>query len=200
MKKFIAAFALVLVIGPLGGSAAPPNQLDVTPAHTVKTRASLITPEVLAEIAAPIEPSVKSSKEVSIKNVKSIEDVRSWVYQTCPTVKIATIPGKASYYLPKNSAIAVGSETEAKWLPFVIAHELSHHYQWIVNGGDLTSWNAGMRSQEGLPPELEVQADYMAFEITGSRSDIANYAKDTATPLQRSEALRVLNLGKTSGC
>lgn len=200
MKKFLATFALVLAIVPLGGSSAPPIKLTPTPSPMVKTRASLITPEVLAEIAAPVLPSVKSAGKISVENIKTVDDVRSWVYQTCPAVRIATIPGKASYYLPQNSAIAVGSETEAKWLSFVIAHEMSHHYQWVENNGDLSKWNTGMRSQEGLPPELEVQADYMAVEITGSRSDIANYAKEPATQSEREKALHTINVGKSFGC
>ena len=199
MKKFLTTFALILAIAPLGGSAAPPDSLTEAP-RPVKTRASFITPEVLAEIAAPVTQNVKSAEKVSIENVKTVDDVRSWVYQNCPAVKIATIPGKASFYLPKNSAIAVGSETETEYLSFVIAHEISHHYQWVVNGGDLATWNSGMRSQEGLPPELEVQADYMAFEITGSHPEIANYAKEGPTSIERQEALRVLNLGKSAGC
>jgi hypothetical protein len=199
LKKFLATFALVLAIAPLSGST-PKSDLTTTQTPAVKTRASLITPEVLAEIAAPVSERVKSAEHVNVENVKTVDDVRSWVYQNCPAVKIATIPGKASYYLPKNSAIAVGSETEAKWLSFVIAHEISHHYQWTVNDGDLTTWNAGLRSQEGLPPVLEVQADHMAFEITGNRSDISNYAKQSATLFEREEALRVLILGKSLGC
>jgi hypothetical protein len=200
LKKFLTTLALALVIAPLSGSAAPASNLTVAPTPAVKTRASFITPEVLAEIAAPIAANVKSAGPMSVENVKTVDDVRAWVYQTCPAVKIATIPGKASFYLPKNSAIAVGSETEAEWMSFVIAHELSHHYQWIKNNGDLAAWNEGLRSQEGLPPALEVQADHMAFEITGSLSDIANYAKEPATSIQRQEALRVLNFGKSVGC
>lgn len=188
----------MLVIAPLSGSVAP--QIHPAVPAVVKTRASLITPEVLAEIAAPVSPSVKSSEKLSIKNVKTISDVKSWVYQNCPAVKIATIPGKASFYLPQNSAIAVGSETEAKYMSFVIAHEMSHHYQWVVNGGDLTRWNTGMRPQEGMPPSLEVQADFMAFETLGSQPAIANYAKEPANQLEREEALRVLSLGKSVGC
>lgn len=199
MKKLLTTFALILAIAPLGGSAAPPN----SPAETtrpVKTRASFITPEVLAEIALPVTQNIKSAEKVSIENVKTVDDVRSWVYQNCSAVKIATIPGKASFYLPKNSAIAVGSETEVEYLPFVIAHEISHHYQWIENNDDLATWNSGMRSQEGLPPALEVQADHMAFEITGSPSEIANYAKEQPTSTERQEALRVINFGKSAGC
>jgi hypothetical protein len=197
---FFTTLALALVIAPLSGSTAPQSELTVAPTPAVKTRASLITPEVLAEIAAPIAPNVKSAEPMRIENVKNVDDVRAWIYQTCPAVKIATIPGKASFYLPKNSAIAVGSETEAEWISFVIAHELSHHYQWIENNGDLVAWNEGLRSQEGFPPELEVQADHMAFEITGSLSDIANYAKEPATTTEKQEALRVLNLGTSIGC
>lgn len=198
MKKFLAIIALVAAVMPLSGSSTPDTNLDA-PAPAVKTRSSIITPEVIAEIAAPVSQNVKSSAPVSIENVKTVDDVRSWVYQNCPAVKIATIPGKASFYLPKNSAIAVGSETETEYLSFVIAHEISHHYQWIYNGGNLAAWNEGLRSQNGLPPALEVQADYMAFEIVGPNA-IANYAKEPASDEQREEALRIFNFGKSTGC
>lgn len=184
----------------MSGSSAPASNLAIIPTPPVKTRASLITPEVLAEIASPITQRVKSAQKISIENVETVDDVRSWIYQNCPAVKIATIPGKASFYLPKNSAIAVGSETESEYMSFVIAHELSHHYQWTVNGGDLAAWNTGLRSQEGLPPTLEVQADYMAFEMTGTHPDIANYAKQPAIPSEKEEALRVISFGKLTGC
>lgn len=183
----------------MSSSTAPIDASSVLK-PTVKTRASLITPEALAEIAAPIAPSVKSAGKISIEKVKTVDDARVWIYQTCPAVKVATIPGKASFYLPKNSAIAVGADTEAKYLPFVIAHEMSHHYQWVANGGDLAVWNEGMRPQEGLPPRLEVQADYMAAEVIGSLPAIANYAKAPATSTELKDATSVSNFGKSHGC
>lgn len=200
MKKFLAVFVLTLIIAPLSGSSAPQTDLSHPLRPAVKTRASIITPEVLKEIAAPVHQNVITAKEISIENVKTVDDVRSWVYQNCPAVKIATVPGKASFYLPENSAIAVGSETETEYLSFVIAHEISHHYQWIVNQGGLPAWNSGLRSNEGMPPTLEVQADYMAFEIIGSRPQIANYAKELPSSFEKEEAHRVLSLGKSIGC
>lgn len=200
MKKFLTIVALTLAVIPLGSSSAPSNSHSVATNPAVKTRASLITPEVLAEIAAPVSPNVQAAAKISIENVKTVDDARVWIYQTCPAVKVAMIPGKASFYLPKNSAIAVGSETEGKYLPFVIAHEMSHHYQWVENGGDLAIWNEGMRPQESLPPKLEVQADYMAAEVIGSLPAIANYAKQPANPEELKEAIRVSNFGKSKGC
>lgn len=196
MKKFLALLALILVIVPMSGSVSPKS--ISTP--VVKTRASLITPEALAQFKQPVSDKVKSAAPILISNVRTIDDARAWIYQTCPAVHVATIPGKASFYVPQNSAIAIGSDTEEEYLSFVIAHEMSHHYQWIFNNGDLTVWNKGMRSEEGLPPTLEVQADYMASEVLGSLPAIANYAKSPATQDENKEALTVLNFGKSHGC
>lgn len=199
LKKLISTFALTLaVITTMSSSAAPRVEPPIVK-PVVQSRASLITPDVLAQIDAPISQTVKSADPIQVQDVKTIDDVRDWVYQTCPAVKIATIPGKASYYLATHSAIAVGTETESKYLPFVITHELSHHYQWTEMNEDLKLWNKGLSSKNGLPP-VEIQADYMTFEVLGFQPEIANYAKTVASPEARSEAIRVAKIGKSLGC
>jgi hypothetical protein len=190
----------MIFITPMTGSTEAISSSIKVSNPAFKTRESLVTPELLEEIASPVSRRVMAASEIDIKNVKTVDDVKVWVYQNCPAVKVATIPGKTSFYLPKNSAIAIGSETESKYLSFVAAHEISHHYQWAENNGDLKKWNSGLRHNEGARPKLEVQADHMTFEVIGYQPEIATYTKKKATSSERKEALRILEFGKTTSC